>query len=187
MPPDRAQTEDMSAVEPTTEPAQTRGGGDRPESCGMEHDLNWELRLGFLVHDVSRMRRSAIDRVLKPLQVTRSQWWVLAFLSRKDGMPQVELAADLDVSKVALGGLIDRLESSGLIQRRPDKVDRRGKRVFLAKKGIALNESIRRCISDAERDILADIDDGDLQATVRAMRGMKSNLLKMLGGDGGKA
>ena len=25
-------------------------------------DIDWELRLGFLIHDVSRLRRSAFDR-----------------------------------------------------------------------------------------------------------------------------
>src|SRR5271170_539745 len=103
----------------------------------MAHDLNWELRLGFLVHDVSRLRRSIVDRVLKPLGVTRSQWWVLAFLSRADGMSQVALAEELDLGKVALGGLIDRLEKTGLVSRRPDDDDRRVKRVFLTKRAEA--------------------------------------------------
>src|SRR5260221_4420537 len=104
----------------------------------MADDLDWKLRLGFLVHDVSRLRRKAVDRVLKPLGVTRSQWWVLAFLSRRDGMPQVALAAELDLGKVALGGLIDRLEGTGLVERRPDRIDRRLKRVFLTKTRIQL-------------------------------------------------
>ena len=78
------------------------------------HTTDWELRLGFLIHDVSRLRRSAFDRCLKPLNVTRSQWWVLAYLSREDGMTQSQLAEELDLGKVAIGGLIDRLEKSGL-------------------------------------------------------------------------
>src|SRR6266404_110024 len=93
----------------------------------MPHDLNWQLRLGFLIHDVSRLRRKVVDRVLKPLDVTRSQWWVLAFLSRDDGMSQVALADELDLGKVALGGLIDRLEAVALVERRPDAVDLRRK------------------------------------------------------------
>src|SRR5580692_3618439 len=97
----------------------------------MAPDLNWELRLGFLVHDVSRLRRRVVDRVLKPLDVTRSQWWVLAFLSRSDGMPQVALADELDLGKVALGQLIDRLEKAGFVSRRADEEDRRVKRAFL--------------------------------------------------------
>src|ERR1700745_1841291 len=46
------------------------------------------IRLSFLIHDVSRMRRSAYDQFMKPLGVTRAQWWVLAYLSRHDGMMQ---------------------------------------------------------------------------------------------------
>jgi DNA-binding MarR family transcriptional regulator len=153
------------------------------ESRGMNHDLDWELRLGFLVHDVSRLRRNVVDRVLKPLGVTRSQWWVLAFMSRKDGMSQVALADDLDLGKVALGGLIDRLETAGLVERRPDEVDRRVKRVFLTKKGSGLIKRIRENVSEAEKEILADIESKDLQVMVRALRAMKRNLLEMLGGD----
>src|SRR6266404_5294276 len=74
---------------------------------------DWDLRLGYLIHDVSRLRRMMFDRDLAPLGITRSQWWVLAFISRKDGLPQTQLANELDVGKVAVGALIDRLESSG--------------------------------------------------------------------------
>src|SRR2546430_13561329 len=93
---------------------------------------DWDLRLGYLIHDVSRLRRMMFDRALAPLGITRSQWWVLAFISRKDGLPQVQLANELDVGKVAVGALIDRLESSGFVIRQADPVDRRGKRGFVA-------------------------------------------------------
>ena len=146
----------------------------------MAPDLNWELRLGFLVHDVSRLRRRVVDRALKPLGVTRSQWWVLAFLSRADGMSQVSLADELDLGKVALGQLIDRLEKTGFVSRKPDLEDRRVKRVFLTKQSQALIRRIRASVSVAEKEILDKIDDADLRATVRALRGMKENLLKMV-------
>src|SRR2546428_12526826 len=98
------------------------------------HSIDWELRLGFLIHDVSRLRRSAFDRCLKPLNVTRSQWWVLAYLSREDGMTQSQLAEELDLGKVAVGGLIDRLEKAGLVRRDPDATDPAGHRVFFGPK-----------------------------------------------------
>ena len=147
----------------------------------MQHDLNWKLRLGFLVHDVSRLRRNAIDRELKPLGITRSQWWVLAFLSRQDGMSQVALADQLDVGKVAVGGLIDRLEASGFVVRQPDPVDRRVKRLFLTAKGTSLMKKFRQSVSDTEETVLAGIVPEDLEASVRALRGMKKNLLLVLG------
>jgi DNA-binding MarR family transcriptional regulator len=150
----------------------------------MAPDLNWELRLGFLLHDVSRLRRRVVDRTLKPLNVTRSQWWVLAFLSRSDGMSQVALAEELDLGKVALGQLIDRLEKTQFVSRKPDEKDLRVKRVYLTKRSHALIARIRENVSVTEKEILEKIDDADLKATVRALRGMKDNLLKMV--DGGE-
>jgi DNA-binding MarR family transcriptional regulator len=147
----------------------------------MAPDLNWELRLGFLVHDVSRLRRRVVDRALKPLGVTRSQWWILAFLSRSDGMSQVALAEELDLGKVALGQLIERLEKTGLVSRRSDEQDRRVKRIYLTKRSHALIARIRDSVSVTESEILENIDAADLKATVRALRGMKDNLLTMLG------
>src|SRR6266849_5456727 len=99
--------------------------------AAFKYSTDWELRLGFLIHDVSRLRRSAFDRCIKALNVTRSQWWVLAYLSRQDGMTQTRLAEELDVGKVAMGGLIDRLEKSGLVRRVADESDRRVKRILL--------------------------------------------------------
>jgi MarR family transcriptional regulator for hemolysin len=157
----------------------------RPKGPNVTPDLDWKLRLGFLVHDVSRLRRKAIDRVLKPLGVTRSQWWVLAFLSRRDGMPQVALAAELDLGKVALGGLIDRLEAADLVERLADHNDRRIKRVFLTKNGIKLISKMRAASAGAEGDILKGTDEVDLKATVRALRTMKENLLGLLGDEQG--
>src|SRR6204780_3258313 len=106
----------------------------REGSASMIDRPDWYLRLGYLIHDVSRLRRMMFDRELAPLGITRSQWWVLAFISRKDGLPQTQLANELDVGKVALGQLIDRLESAGFVARRADPADRRGKRAYLKKK-----------------------------------------------------
>ena len=146
----------------------------------MAPDLNWELRLGFLLHDVSRLRRRVVDRALKPLGVTRSQWWVLAFLSRSDGMSQVALADELDLGKVALGQLVDRLEKTGFVSRRADEEDRRVKRVFLTRGGQSLIARIRKSVTVTEKEILERIDETDARAAGRALRQMKENLLVMI-------
>ncbi|WP_263596279.1 MarR family winged helix-turn-helix transcriptional regulator [Pandoraea terrae] len=75
--------------------------------------------------------------------MTRSQWWVLAHLSRHDGMVQTELANRLELGKAALGGLVDRLESAGIVERRADEIDRRAKRVYLSAKGARLIAEMR--------------------------------------------
>lgn len=142
--------------------------------------IDWELRLGFLIHDVSRLRRSAFDRVLKPLNVTRSQWWVLAYLSREDGMTQSQLADELDLGKVAVGGLIDRLEKSGLVRRDADASDRRVNRVFLEPKSKHLIARMRNVSHRMNQQILDGLTNTKLESTAVTLDAMKRNLLGYL-------
>jgi DNA-binding MarR family transcriptional regulator len=141
---------------------------------------DWELRLGFLIHDVSRLRRSAFDRVLKPLNVTRSQWWVLAYLSREDGMTQSQLAEELDLGKVAVGGLIDRLEKSGLVRREADAADRRVNRVFLEPKSKQLIARMRKVSHKLNEQILSGLPNEKLEHAATTLDAMKRNLLGYL-------
>src|SRR5882762_11424514 len=145
-----------------------------------KNSIDWELRLGFLIHDVSRLRRSAFDRCLKPLNVTRSQWWVLAYLSRQDGMTQSQLAEELDMGKVAIGGLIDRLEKSGLLRREADASDRRVNRVFLEPKSKQLIARMRKVSHRMNEEILAGLTDDNLEIAATTLDAMKRNLLAYL-------
>ena len=144
------------------------------------HSTDWELRLGFLIHDVSRLRRSAFDRCLKPLKVTRSQWWVLAYLSREDGMTQSQLAEELDLGKVAVGGLIDRLEKAGLVRREADATDRRVNRVFLEPRSKQLITRMRKVSHRMNEQILDGVPDEKLEKTAVTLDAMKRNLLTYL-------
>ena len=141
---------------------------------------DWEIQRGFLIHDVSRLRRSAFDRCLKPLNVTRSQWWVLAYLSRKDGMTQSQLAEELDLGKVAIGGLIDRLEKTGLVRREADTTDRRVNRVFLQPRSKRLIAKMRRVSHQMNAVILKGLNPDDLETVANALQVMKRNLLDYL-------
>jgi DNA-binding MarR family transcriptional regulator len=144
---------------------------------------DWDLRLGYLIHDVSRLRRMMFDRALAPLGITRSQWWVLAFISRKDGLPQTQLANELDVGKVGVGALIDRLESSGFVLRQADPVDRRVKRVFVTKQARGFLEKLRKETDKFNAQLTQGIDRKALEAASDALLAMKHNLLAMSDGN----
>jgi MarR family transcriptional regulator, transcriptional regulator for hemolysin len=155
----------------------------------MVDQTDWDLRLGYLIHDVSRLRRMMFDRALAPLGITRSQWWVLAFISRKDGLPQTQLANELDVGKVAVGALIDRLESSGFVIRQADPVDRRIKRVYVTKQARGFLEKLRKETDKFNVKIVNGIDRKLLESASDALLAMKRNLLAMSNGtrsEGGK-
>ena len=149
----------------------------------MQKNLDANLRFGFLIHDVSRLRRIVVDRALKPLGITRSQWWVLAFLSRRDGMTQTALAADLDLTKVAIGGLIDRMETGGFVERRADERDARARRVYLTRAGKQLVATIRENVDAVETDILTAVSESELDEAARVLIKIKARLLEIVGAE----
>ncbi|HEY4925708.1 MAG TPA: MarR family transcriptional regulator [Roseiarcus sp.] len=149
----------------------------------MTKDLNTSLRFGFLIHDVSRLRRVVVDRSLKPLGITRSQWWVLAFLSRRDGMTQTALAADLDLTKVAIGGLLDRMEAAGFVERRADQTDGRARRVYLTRAGAKMVSAIRESVETIELEILNRIPEEALAQAAETLKILKDTLLEMTGAE----
>ena len=95
-------------------------------------DEDYDKNFGFLIHDVARLLRVAYDRRMKPLGLTRSQWWVINHLFFHPGISQTNLAKLLDVGRATLGRLLDRLEAKKWIYRQPDDKDSRIKRVYLS-------------------------------------------------------
>lgn len=140
------------------------------------------FRFGFLVHDVSRMRRTLFDLQMKPLGVTRSQWSVLAFLSRdgNDGATQVDLARDMDVGKVTVGGLIDRLEASGHVRRQSDAADRRTRRIFITEQGFETIKQMQTVGTILNESILAGVSERDRRIAEATLSKVKENIRNLL-------
>ncbi len=95
------------------------------------------LRVGILVHDMSRLRRTMFDQAVSHLGITRAQGWVLSNLlqHKSDGMNQTEIVRLLFVGKPTIGGLLDRLADGGMVERRFSDDDLRVKRIFITDKG----------------------------------------------------
>ncbi len=141
-----------------------------------------KFRMGYLVHDVSRMRRTLYDQHLKPFGITRSQWWVLASISRypERGVTSSTLARDMDVGKVTLHGIIDRLEIAGYIYRRSDKTDKRAKQIFITESGFQLILEMQRVIEPLHHQISEGLSPEALATTEAALETLKSNLKRLL-------
>jgi MarR family transcriptional regulator for hemolysin len=148
-----------------------------PDIVDESDDENWDQRLGFLMHDVSRLRRNVFDEFMRPLKVTRSQWWVLAYLSRLDGMIQSDLAALLELGKAPLGHLLGRLEANGLIRRGADATDGRVKRVFLTPAGTRLIMKMHQRSHEMSERILEGLDIRERHTLADLLGRVKRNLM----------
>jgi MarR family transcriptional regulator for hemolysin len=135
-------------------------------------------KLGFLVHDVSRMRRTFYDQTMKPVGITRSQWWALGNISRHadSGMIQTELARILETGKVTVGRLVDRLEDSGLVYRETDAQDRRVRRIHITAKGYDVLDQVHHVGEELDALVHEDISAEELAAATDVLARMKHNL-----------
>jgi MarR family transcriptional regulator, transcriptional regulator for hemolysin len=141
-----------------------------------------QFAFGYLVHDVSRIRRTMMDLVMRPYDITRSQWSVLSALSRggNNGMTQVDLARLMEVGKVTVGGLIDRLEASGHVERRADPADRRAKRVYITEQGYDVITLMIKVSSDVNKRVLSDSTPEEVAICEQVLSRAKKQLKEIL-------
>ncbi|HKW85726.1 MAG TPA: MarR family transcriptional regulator, partial [Nitrospiraceae bacterium] len=78
------------------------------------------------------------SRHIRSMRLTPSQFDVIATLGDTDGMTCSELSAATLVTKGTLTGVLDRLETKGIIRRDDVKGDRRCTKIRLTDKGEAL-------------------------------------------------
>lgn len=92
---------------------------------------------------------------------------------------QTELAEMLDVGKVTLGGLIDRLEAGGWVVRRADKADRRVKRIYLTGTSDKLFKQMLLAESELSGELLKGISPAEREKLVDVLIRMKGNLVTL--------
>jgi DNA-binding MarR family transcriptional regulator len=131
---------------------------------------------GFLLNDVARLMRTAYDRRIRKLGLTRAQWWVLTHLYRSNGVSQTELAETLEIEKPTLGRLLDRLEAKGWVRREHDASDRRVWRVHLTDEVEPALRTMRAIAAELRRDALAGISAAERERFVDSLLAIKENL-----------
>lgn len=132
------------------------------------HELD-DLRhgFGFLMHDATRLMNRYYDRRVRAHGITRTQWTLLTYLSRYEGVSQTRLAEYMDLAPMTLTRQIDKLEQDGLLDRRQDPQDRRTNLIYLTEKSqplmnhmhdiaVEAKEAALKNFSEKERELLRD-------------------------------
>jgi DNA-binding MarR family transcriptional regulator len=125
---------------------------------------------------VARLMRTAYDRRIRTLGLTRAQWWVLTHLYRSNGVSQTELAITLEIEKPTLGRLLDRLEAKGWVRREHDASDRRVWRVHLTDEVEPALRTMRTIAAELRRDALTGISAAERERFVDTLLAIKENL-----------
>lgn len=132
--------------------------------------------LGFLLADVSRLMRRAFQQRLEGSSLTLAQARALVYVSRHEGVHQVDLAEMLEVQPITLARLLDQLTVASLVERRTDPNDRRAYRVFLTPAAASHLASIENVAAAIRTVALHDLDKQQAATLLLALNRMRDNL-----------
>jgi len=138
---------------------------------------NFQRDLMFLLHDVARLIRVDADKRARAHGMTRAQWGILIWLERQPGLSQKELSEMLEVEPISVARLIDRLESRGMVERRPDPKDRRIWRLHLCPPAYAVLRDIDHEREQMRAFVTAGLDAATIETMTEALQTMKLTLI----------
>ncbi len=119
---------------------------DRIENC-----------VAFLVGQAAQQVARRARDPLSAWGVPPSQYAVLRVLWDEDGQAGAAIGARLVIDSATLTGVIDRLEGTGLLERRADGGDRRVHRLFLTPQGRALQAPLDAAMDRLNAEVAAEL------------------------------
>jgi MarR family transcriptional regulator for hemolysin len=145
--------------------------------------------IGALIHDIGRLMRRNFELRARQtgLPFTRQQARVLLSIARHEGESQTAVAAMLDIEPIALVRMLDRLHEEGLVERRLHPTDRRVRTLWLPPAGWAAVDRILEINAEVREEACAGMSPAAREATLAALRRIKSNLTLAEDGSGGSA
>lgn len=132
-----------------------------------------EKSLGFLLAKVYQRTFATFKAELEPYELTPPQFGILRFLWQEDGMTQVELSEKCQVDRTTLGGLIDRLERNGLVERHPHPTDRRAHQIRLTTKGKEMELPLMECSRRALNKLTARLSESEISELTRMLETLR--------------
>jgi DNA-binding MarR family transcriptional regulator len=124
----------------------------------------WQLLVQF-----SFTQRASLPAMAAELELSPAQCHLLNLIEPDRPIPMGQLAGALSCDASNVTGLVDRMESRGLIQRSPSEEDRRVKVISLTPLGARLRASLMQRMTAAP-PTLAKLSPQEQQALVRLLR-----------------
>lgn len=132
--------------------------------------------LGFLLSDVSRLMRRRFDERARASGASVAQWRTLKILERQPGLNQGQIAELLEVEPITSCRMIDRLEDSGLVERRRDPADRRAWRIHLTDKAAPVLAELHILAGEMIEDVLQGLNPRQREELIGSLNAIRSNL-----------
>ncbi|MER6914916.1 MarR family winged helix-turn-helix transcriptional regulator [Streptomyces sp. NPDC000594] len=128
------------------------------------------------VSRVGRLHRLTAAKLLRGAGLYPGQEVLMTYLWEAGPVRQSELIKRLELDPSTVTKMLQRLEQSGHVSRRPDPADRRAVLVEATERGHALREDVQQAWVRLEERTLAGLDAGERVELVRLLAKVEGNL-----------
>ena len=125
--------------------------------------------------NVGRVMRRVYDyyeQRLSPFGLTTSQYFVFNALWMGDGISIGELGERVYLDSSTLTGIIDRMETSGYVERRPNPDDRRSVLVFLTSKAREMGPRILKFADELDATLRQQFSQEEMDTFEQVLRAL---------------
>ena len=136
-----------------------------------------EQPISSVMHEINLMVARLFNRQVKELGLTRTQWQVLYLLYMSGEQTQTSIADSLMMAKPPLGKLVERLETTGWVERFNSTGDRRAKLVRLTTKIDPILHSLEALVEDIDSTATRGMSAKETKQYYRLLKLVHSNLL----------
>jgi DNA-binding MarR family transcriptional regulator len=112
-------------------------------------------RPGFLVRRLHQIHVAMFFEECKSHNVTPVQYGILTAVSAIPDLDQTSLGQEVGLDRTTTADVVKRLEDRGLVERRPNPLDKRTRHVRLTPEGETVVESLRGDMARAQERMLA--------------------------------
>lgn len=123
-----------------------------------------------------RLYSKSLTMRLAPYDVQPGYLTILHYLWQRDQITQKELNQHVAIEQATLSNTLKRMERDGLIQREPNRKDRRRHLISLTAKGASLNSPVSAAIDDLRKIVNQGLTINDRRYFKRIMRQMTMQL-----------
>jgi MarR family transcriptional regulator, organic hydroperoxide resistance regulator len=163
--------------------------GESPDPSRFElegvDDLSSRVFFAFLV--TLREHKRLMLRTLAGQGTHPGQIFCLHMLAGHDGLSQRELAEALRLSPPTVSKMLQAMQKSGAVERRPDAADQRLTRVFLTPAGRDLERQMRAVVAEFVNETIGVLPENDRRELARLLGRLGANMSQALARRGPEA
>jgi MarR family transcriptional regulator, organic hydroperoxide resistance regulator len=109
-----------------------------------------EQTISYLIAQICKVHRNQAEALLSDIGLHTGQELFLMRLWEEEGLSQSQLADSMCVQPATMTKMLQRMETVGLIERRPDQEDSRVSRVYLTDQSRQLRQQVEQVWSELE-------------------------------------